>query len=92
VNSGNVKLTSNNDTPYLDSLFGALVIGILGGLIGALFIIINNKVNYVRKKVLKQKWMKVLEACIIVTITVSSFYIAAALRDCVLASDDDFLV
>ena len=52
VNSGNVKLASSIEVPYMDSLFAAVVIGSVGGLLGALFIIINNKVNIVRKKLL----------------------------------------
>lgn len=52
VNSGNVKLASSIEVPYLDSLFAAVMIGSGGGLLGALFIIINNKVNIARKKLL----------------------------------------
>jgi chloride channel 7 len=52
VNSGNVKFASSVAVPYLDSLFAAVIIGASGGLLGAVFIIINNKLNVIRKKVL----------------------------------------
>lgn len=61
-------------------------------MIGALFIRVNNKINYYRKKVLNQKWKKVLESVILIFITVSAFWLAACLRDCVVDSEDDFLI
>lgn len=36
--------------------------------------------------------MKVLEACVIIFLTVTTFYIAAALRDCAIVSSSDFLI
>jgi chloride channel 7 len=93
VNSGNMKLSSNTDTPYLDSLVAALVIGILGGLLGSLFIVINNKVNILRKKLLTNKVKKVIEACVLVAITVTVFYICSYLRNsCIEGTPDDFLI
>jgi H+/Cl- antiporter ClcA len=92
VNSGSVKLSDNEDLPYLDSVPAAIVIGVLGGIIGALFIRVNNRINYFRKKILNQKWKKVLETVILIILTVSAFWLAAALRQCVPDDEDDFLV
>jgi hypothetical protein len=56
VNEGNVRLAPSTSqalqTPYFDSLFAAIVVGSCGGLLGSLFIIVNNKINIVRKKIL----------------------------------------
>lgn len=93
VNSGNVKLAASDATPYLDSLVAAVFIGVIGGLLGALFIIMNNKVNYIRKKVLKEKWMKVVEACFLVVLTVSVFFLCANLsNNCMKEDENDFMV
>jgi chloride channel 7 len=81
VNSGNVKLANSDAIPYLDSMVAAILLGGMGGLLGAMFVIINNKVNFYRKKILKQKWMKVVEAVVVVAITVSIFFISAYLSN-----------
>ena len=82
INSGNVKLAAIQDVVYLDALVAAIVIGIVGGLIGSLFIRVNNRVNLIRKKILgTSNPKKVLEACILVVITVSAFYASAYFRD-----------
>ena len=84
INEGNVKLASANQIPYFDSLFAAIVIGSFGGLLGSGFIVINNKVNIIRKKYLTTKLKKILEACVLVTLTTSAFYIFSYLKaDCV---------
>ena len=36
-----------------DVIIGSLLMGIIGGTLGAAFVIINNKINYFRKKILK---------------------------------------
>jgi hypothetical protein len=85
INEGNVKLASANQVPYFDSLFAAIVIGSFGGLLGSGFIVINNKVNIIRKKYLTTKFKKILEACVLVTLTTSAFYIFSYLEaDCVI--------
>lgn len=82
VNSGNVKLAAlTSDVPYLDSLFAAVVVGTLGGLLGAIFIIINNRINILRKKYLTTKFLKVAETCVLVTLTVSVFFASAAFKN-----------
>eukprot|EP00347_Sterkiella_histriomuscorum_P015757 403355796 len=93
VNSGSVKLASSLDVPYLDSLFAAVVVGVVGGLLGALFIIINNKVNVLRKKVLTQKWMKVAEAVFLVILTVTVFFVCSQFTNtCIKNDPEDFMI
>eukprot|EP00347_Sterkiella_histriomuscorum_P003230 403365093 len=75
-----VKLGASQKEVTMDSLVAALIIGVSGGLIGAFFIRINNKINYFRKRFLKQKWMKISEALFLAVLTSSVFYIAAYLR------------
>ena len=61
------------------------MIGSFGGLLGSGFIVINNKVNIIRKKYLTTKFKKILEACVLVTLTTSAFYIFSYLKaDCVI--------
>lgn len=74
-NADIVKLAaSQTSSPTLDSLFAAVILGFGGGLLGAAFIIINNRINVIRKKYLKQKWMKILESVILVILTVTCMY------------------
>ena len=77
-----MKLAAIKDEVYLDALMAAGIIGVAGGLIGSLFIRINNNVNIIRKKVLgTSKPRKVIEACVLVVLTVSAFYACAYLRN-----------
>ena len=67
--------------------------GVIGGLLGALFVIVNNKVNFYRKKILTQKWIKVLEAVLLVGITVTTFFMCSYFSDqCTDETPDDFMV
>lgn len=42
-----------------------IIIGILGGLLGSLYIVINANLAKIRKYVLKEKWMKIVESAVI---------------------------
>jgi len=64
----------------MDVLIAAMILGGIGGLMGAIFIIINNKVNHLRKKYLKLKWMKIAECIFLTIITASIMYIATYVR------------
>ena len=64
----------------MDSLFGCLVIGVIGGLLGAMFIRINNQVNATRKKILKTKTHKILETLVLTIGTVTVMYMAITLN------------
>jgi len=98
INSGDVKLAAIKDVVYLDALMAAGIIGVAGGIIGSLFIRTNNYVNFLRKKVLgASKPRKVIEACVLVVLTVSVVYACAYFRDqdavCKIINDkDDALV
>lgn len=52
----------------------ALIIGVIGGLMGPLFININTRVNVFRGKILKSKWIKVLETAFFCMLTASFFF------------------
>lgn len=66
VNGGLLKFASITNNDYnLAGYIVFIVIGILGGLLGSLYIFINSNLAKFRKYVLKEKWMKILEAMII---------------------------
>ena len=71
-----VKLGNNLGKATLDVLFASVVVGFCGGLVGSGFILINNKVNILRKKHLTNKWLKVGECIIMAVATVSIMYSA----------------
>jgi len=64
----------------MDSLIAAIILGSFGGLLGAIFIIINNWVNVIRKKKLKSKWLKILETNVLVILTASVMYLAVYIK------------
>ena len=82
-----------NDFVYIDALIAAGIMGVSGGIIGSLFIRINNQVNIMRKKIVTTKPKKVLEACILVIVSVSVFYASAYFREenavCKIMNDPD---
>ena len=53
---------------------GAIIIGILGGLIGPLFINLNTRVNVYRKKILTTNYLKVIETAIFGFATATIFF------------------
>jgi H+/Cl- antiporter ClcA len=59
---------------------GAAILGFGGGLIGAFFIRINNQINILRKKKLTQKYMKVIESLVLVTLTVTTMYLCVYIK------------
>ena len=63
VNGGLLKFASitNNDYDVADFIV-FIVIGILGGLLGSLYILINSNLAKFRKYYLKEKYMKIIEA------------------------------
>jgi chloride channel 7 len=82
MNSGNVKLASNHDDIYLDAIIAAIVIGILGGAIGSLFIRVNNIINLLRKKLLTTKQRKIAEVAALVILTSSCFFFSSLFAGC----------
>jgi len=63
VNGGLLKFANitNNDYDVADFIV-FIVIGILGGLLGSLYILINSNLAKFRKYYLKEKYMKIIEA------------------------------
>jgi H+/Cl- antiporter ClcA len=51
-----------------------IILGILGGLLGAFFININTRVNYLRKRFLKRKCSKIIETAIFCFFSASIIY------------------
>ena len=60
-------------------ILGAVVIGVIGGAMGALFVNINFRVNAIRKRLLSASWMKPLETAIWAFVTSSAFFWTAFL-------------
>ena len=56
------------------------MIGVIGGLLGAVFIRVNNQINAIRKKILTTKGRKVAETLLLAFITVSIMYFAVTLN------------
>jgi H+/Cl- antiporter ClcA len=82
INSGNVKLASVGELNiYVDTLFASAVIGILGGLVGSIFIRVNTFVNIIRKKILTTNIRRVLEASLLIGITVTCFFVSSLFQD-----------
>jgi hypothetical protein len=66
----------------MDALIAAGIIGVVGGIVGSLFIRVNNLINVVRKKILgTNKYKKIAETCCLVILTVSAFFFSAYLRN-----------
>jgi len=52
----------------------AIIIGIIGGLMGSFFININTRMNFYRGKILKTKWSKPIETFWFCFIIATTFY------------------
>ena len=53
---------------------GAIVLGIIGGMMGAFFINVNTRMAVLRKKILIKPWMKPIETFMFCFVTASVFY------------------
>lgn len=69
---GNIKNTEEVNTLII--LPGAIILGIIGGMTGSLFINVNTRMAVLRKKILTKKWMKPIETFIWCALTASFFY------------------
>lgn len=66
VNGGLLKFADITVSDYnLADFIVFIIIGILGGLLGSLYIVINANLAKIRKYVLKEKWMKIVESAVI---------------------------
>lgn len=59
-----------------------IIAGAICGLLGALFVIGNTAISKLRKKYLKDKWVKVLEAVGMVCITGTIIYVLPLFMGC----------
>ena len=64
---------------HLENIHGAIVLAILGGLLGALFIDVNGRVNKIRKKLFKTKLSKVGEVAIFAVGMVTMMFLAVSI-------------
>ena len=70
---GNDKFSQDVDT--LKLLIPALILGVVGGAAGSLFIAVNTKTNALcRAKILTKNWMKPIETFLWSFATVTVFY------------------
>ncbi len=62
-----------------------MLLGVLGGLLGAGFIFVNQYVNSYRKIYLNTKWKRVIEVVILVLVTSTIIYYAPVIlyNDCI---------
>lgn len=73
-----IKFGSAHDTQNASIIYtmpGAIVLGITGGCLGALFINVNTRVNAYRKVLLKSNWIKPIETMLFAILTASIFFI-----------------
>jgi H+/Cl- antiporter ClcA len=74
----NTKFGQIGDTKNINAtklIPAAILIGIIGGLMGGFFIYMNTQINKLRKKYLTQKWMKPLEAAFFCFMTATAFFL-----------------
>jgi H+/Cl- antiporter ClcA len=69
---GTADVVTDINTMYL--IFPAIVLGVIGGLLGPLFINVNTRMAVLRGKILTKKWMKPVETWLFSFITASSFF------------------
>jgi H+/Cl- antiporter ClcA len=85
VNAGMIKFGQYDENPYkLHDFPFFILLGALGGLLGAFFIFVNYTINKYRKQYLNTKWKKVIEATCLVFITSTVIYYAPMIlkNDC----------
>lgn len=74
----NVKFGELKDTKNANALLlipVAVVLGVIGGCLGAFFINVNTRMNALRKKVLTEKWLKVYETTFFCFVTATVWFI-----------------
>ena len=77
VNAGLIKFGQYDENPYkLHDFPFFILLGVLGGLLGALFIHVNYNISKYRKYYLDTKWKKVIEVTLLVAVTSTIIYYA----------------
>ena len=84
TSAGTLKFGNlQNTTVNLSNIHGALVLGVLGGMLGALFINVNTRMGRCRKKYITTKTRKILETGLFAAMTITvSFWSTALLNVC----------
>jgi hypothetical protein len=78
---GKVRVT---DVTPSDVLPGAIILGVVSGLLGSLFVSINFKINAYRAQIFTTKWQKPIDTFLFCMFSASCFYWAPYLfRSCV---------
>jgi H+/Cl- antiporter ClcA len=74
VNSaGTLKFGQLQDISIrLDKIWGAFILGILGGILGSFFVSVNTYMTFFRKKHINTTWKKVIECALFGTATISA--------------------
>jgi len=70
-----LKFGSNDvNPPFLEVIPEAFILGIICGVLGSVFVIINSNMGLIRKKWITSSWLKVTEAVIFSIMTTTTFY------------------
>lgn len=72
----------------LETIPGSIIVGIICGFLGALFIEVNTYLGYARKRFIKTPIAKVIEVCVFSFLTTSAFFWVPAIFSCYEKSDD----
>lgn len=83
--AGTVKFGQlQNVSVPLNRIMGALVIGVIGGALGSLFIFVNGFMGRLRKRIIKSNWMKLIETGLFGVATISTMtLIVVSFSECI---------
>lgn len=80
VSAGIIKFGTYDEHPYkMHDLPFFLLLGVLGGLLGAFFIFVNYNINKLRKIHLNTNLKRIGETCALVFLTATIIYFAPSL-------------
>jgi H+/Cl- antiporter ClcA len=68
---GKIRLV---DVTPTDVMLGAVILGVISGLLGPFFINVNTRINGYRAKIWTRKWQKPIDTFIFAFLSASSFY------------------
>jgi len=82
IESSVLKFGSDDvDPPFLEVIPEAFILGIICGVLGSIFVIINSNMGLMRKKWITSSWLKIAEAVFFSIITTTTFYWLPAMVD-----------
>ena len=74
TSAGTVKFGElQNLEVKLEHIHGAIVLGVVGGVLGSFFINVNTRMTILRKKYITKNWIRVVETGIFAVLTVSTY-------------------